>query len=227
MAIKSNLLGSIKNIEHGFGTRLEPIALELKEVWEKKHPQWKQDHGNKWAEVKSPDQSCGNVDALYTAEPSIPIAVVTADCVPILLAKKDGTQVAAVHAGWRGTQAKILAELWKRLTSQGENPKNWIAAIGPAIGPCCYEVSQTLYDNFLKELEPATTKNANFIKNRFLDLPGINADALNKIGLSEVELIRKCTKCSRRTDDSFEFFSYRREGAGTRQWSMIIRRSNH
>jgi YfiH family protein len=216
MHLKSELLSRISGVTHGFGTLGEPLALPFIVEWERSSPRWRQVHQVACAEVKGSGQECGEVDALWSSHPAIPIAVVTADCVPILLAHRNGRAVAAVHAGWRGTRAHILSALWSELAAQGEKPHDWVAAIGPAIGPCCYQVSEELAADFATEfanLGPGVA----VPRTRILDLPAINAAELRQIGLAEVDLIRTCTRCSKDP----VFHSYRREGGGTRQWSAI------
>ncbi len=149
----------------------------------------------------------------------VPIGIVTADCVPILMARRSGGAVAAIHAGWRGTRARILNVLWERLKQDGENPRDWCAAIGPAIGPCCYEVSEDLAQAFSSEFS-WVGKNIAVPRERILDLPAINAAELREIGLEQVDLIRACTRCSGNPAHP-DFHSYRREGGGTRQYSLI------
>jgi YfiH family protein len=188
----------------------------MNELWQAHRPNWKQVHGDQIALVESAGQECGSVDGLWSKSHRVPIGVVTADCVPILLAHREGKAVAAVHAGWRGTKARILNRLWEKLKVAGENPQEWVAAVGPAIGPCCYEVSEDLAAEFEKEFESLGSGLA-VPKHRILDLPAINAEVLRKLGLPQVDLIRACTLCSKHP----EFHSYRREGGGKRQWSTI------
>jgi YfiH family protein len=190
--------------------------LEFKEAWEKLGAEKKQVHGVGCVEIREAHQKAGEADAFYSRASGIPVSVVTADCVPVLLARKDGGAVAAVHAGWRGTRAHILRELWKKLSAQGERPGDWIAAIGPAIGPCCYEVSEELARDFAAEFSAVAGA---VPRPRYLDLPSINAQELRAIGMADVDLLRACTLCSKNP----EFFSYRRDGAGTRQWSIVLR----
>lgn len=229
MAVVSALLSAVKGIRHGFGDRREPVPESLRELWESARPQWKQVHGIACAEVTRASQPCGEIDSLWTRASGVPIAIVTADCVPILLARRDGGAVAAIHAGWRGTRARILRALWNELAARGERPADWVAAIGPAIGPCCYEVSEELAADFEKEFAgmdggPAVPRH------RMLDLPAINRSELLAIGLREVDLIRACTRCSILASGTISggdaepaYHSYRREGGGTRQYSMILR----
>lgn len=203
-------------VHHGFGTRAEPFPPELAALWKQKQPQWVQTHGAASAEVTQAAQSCGEVDALFTRVAAQPIAVVTADCVPLLLARRDGGAVAAIHAGWRGTRAEIARQLAARLTASGERMKDWVAAVGPAIGPCCYEVSPEIAQEFSRAFGQAAVP-----KPRYLDLPAINRAQLLAAGVSEVELLRACTRCALGAEGQPIFHSYRREGGGTRQYSVI------
>lgn len=219
MFLKSEVLSQVPGIEHGFGTREEPIPNWAKPYWDDHKPRWKQVHGVSVAQIEHPLQECGEVDALYSRSIQIPTSVMTADCVPILLAHRSGSAVAAVHAGWRGTRARILRNLWKRLAQDGEKPQDWVAAIGPAIGPCCYEVSEELARDFQNEFKEMGSHLA-VPRHRILDLPWINAEELRQIGLAQVDLIRACTFCTQEP----RFHSYRKEGGGTRQWSVIMRK---
>ena len=88
-------------------------------------------------------------DALFTREPSILLAVQTADCVPILLADTKRHAVAAIHAGWRGTLRRIAAKTLGRMQMElGTRPEDVIAALGPGIGRCCYEVGSDVAREF-------------------------------------------------------------------------------
>lgn len=218
MHLKSKLLSQVPGIHHGFGGRNENVPAHLAIEWNAKRAAWKQVHGAAFAEVRESGQACGEVDALWTRKPGLPIAVVTADCVPVLLARRDGGAVAAVHAGWRGTRARILRRLFEGLAAAGEAPGDWVAAIGPAIGPCCYEVSEDLARDFAAQFAEV---GGAVPRRRHLDLPAINRAELRSIGLFDVEVIRACTRCSMDGDGKPLFHSYRREGGGTRQYSVI------
>jgi YfiH family protein len=217
-SLRSKILDQIPGIVHGFGTLAEPIPAPFLPLWESHCPIHKQVHKTGIGEIESSHQQAGEVDALFSRSANIPIGVMTADCVPILLAHESGKAVAAVHAGWRGTFARILHVLWSKLKEQGESPQEWVAVIGPSIGPCCYEVSPELAENFIRQFHeiPAETVNP---KPRILDLPDIQAAELQNLGVRKIEILRHCTRCSIQP----LFHSYRREGGGTRQWSMIMR----
>ncbi len=218
MQIQSRILEKIPGVSHGFGTAQDPIPAPFKEIWESQRPRHKQVHLCNFVNVDVEGQECGEVDSLFTATTKVPIGIMTADCVPILMANKLGTCVAAIHAGWRGTRAHILTRLWDELRSRGEVPGNWVAAIGPSIGPCCYEVSEELAKDFLAEFEYLDPSGRGMVPSpRRLDLQSINVAELRKLGLAEVEVLRYCTRCS----VAPLFHSFRREGGGTRQWSII------
>jgi YfiH family protein len=96
-----------------------------------------------------PFDSPPEADALVTDDPDVAVAVRAADCVPIVIADRRTGAVAAVHAGWRGTAARAgQAAIDVLATDFGARPEDLIAAIGPSIGRCCYEVGSELVDAF-------------------------------------------------------------------------------
>lgn len=95
-------------------------------------------------------------DALFTREPEILLVVQTADCVPILLADTKQRTVAAIHAGWRGTLRRISAKTLGRMQMEfGTRPEDVIAALGPGIGRCCYEVGSDVAREFHAQFRAA------------------------------------------------------------------------
>jgi YfiH family protein len=200
----------------GFGTQKNPQPLTLNED----RPRWKQVHATDLAEVISPHQECGNVDAFFTRLKGFPIAVVTADCVPLLLERKDGEAVAAIHAGWRGTYAHILEKFFLQLPSDLSDPKEWRLMIGPCIHACCYEVSAELIANFKAEFTELQAKTIE-PDSRKLDLLALNCAIAENLGLEIVMIHPDCSFCSKDEDGSFKYFSYRRGDRLSRQYSMI------
>jgi YfiH family protein len=89
-----------------------------------------------------------DADGLWTGTARHWVGIRTADCVPILLADVDGARVAAVHSGWRGTEARVVARAVEVLGRSGSPAGTLRAAIGPCIGRCCYEVSEELAGRF-------------------------------------------------------------------------------
>jgi len=216
--IQSPLLLELPGLVHGFGTRATPGPLEHLPSWsEPRRPEWKQVHGTSNALVISDQQRCGEVDALWTREPGRTLAIVTADCVPILLARKDGQAQAAVHAGWRGTLARILEHLGTTLRQHGESPSDWSAAIGPCAQPCCYEVSEDLSRQFAEAFGSSCAPAP-----RRIDLVAANCAQLANMGVTSVDTSPAlCTICSKTPSGAQRFSSYRRDGSGGRQLSMI------
>jgi YfiH family protein len=206
----SPLLERIPGLRHAFGSASEPVPEPFLAEWPEGFPRWKQVHGTRIVEARAAREDLGECDGIVCFSAALPIAVTSADCVPILAARKDGRAVAALHSGWRGTLAGAATELVRTLVARGENPAHWVAAVGPAIGPCCYEVSVELAREF-GELET-----------RMLDLPARNAAQLRAAGIGEVDLLRACTRCARDEHGAPLYASYRRDGRGQQQRSLIV-----
>lgn len=221
MYFESQLLKTVPGIVHAFGSKFDPVATPVLKSWMDARPTWNQVAGVEIAIIIRKSQLCGDVDGFFTKTTN-PIGVKAADCVPILLAKKDGSKVAALHAGWRGTKEKIVEKFSHTLEAQGEKFSDWVAAIGPAIGGCCYEVSEELIADFIKTF-PGMEADLISPAFRKLDLQAVNAYELHRLGISALDIIDECTYCSMDKLKGPMFHSFRREGAGTRQWSVISR----
>src|SRR5690348_1646975 len=103
----------------------------------------------------APSESCRG-DALITNRPGLLLAVQTADCVPVLLVDPKKRAIAAIHAGWRGTLARIVAKTIGAMQMYfASTPRDLLAAIGPCIGPCCYEVGTEVATHFLSQFPDA------------------------------------------------------------------------
>lgn len=159
-------------------------------------------------------------DIAVTASPDRAVAVQVADCVPLLIAGRQA--VAAAHAGWRGTAANVAREAVEALVRLGEDRRGLCAAIGPSIGPCCYEVGGELVDRFADAgwhaaVDRWFTRPASA---RHLDLWTANTDQLIAAGVpsSRIHVSGLCTKCH-----PAWFHSYRREGEGAGRMAGFIR----
>jgi len=223
-ALESQLLNSIPGVFHSFGTADEPVSKKWLSEWESTKPTWKQVHGTACAHVTSPLQNCGEVDSLWTDLPEQWVGVATADCVPILIADKTGRAVAAVHAGWRGTLAKAVKPVLLAMGRAGYSGSDLIAAIGPSIGACCFEVGENVVEQFLTEF-PQISEEALIPKPLHLDLAVVNEALLRGFGIEQIETLHSCTKCSRDHEGKPLFQSFRRDGGTVRQWSIISRKS--
>jgi YfiH family protein len=181
-----------------------------------------------------PTEACKG-DASITDEAGLLLGVQTADCVPILLVDPKNRAVAAVHAGWRGTLARILAKTIGQMQMHfGSKPAELLAAIGPSVGGCCYEVGTEVAIQFTSQFadaadyfdelrtgeEPNPLQWMNMMppghqpppKNVLLDLRKANRAQLLAAGLRDANIFVSdlCTACRRDL-----LFSYRKEGAGT------------
>jgi len=107
----------------------------------------RQIHGSQVLVAES-EGRLGEADALLTERADLPLAIFTADCLPLLMYDPSGRRLAAVHAGWRGTVQSVARAAVDRLVEAGSAPDGLIVAIGPSIGPCCYEVGEEVASPF-------------------------------------------------------------------------------
>jgi YfiH family protein len=163
----------------------------------------------------------GESDALISDVPGLALVVSTADCLPILLYDPLRRAVAAVHAGWRGTAQCITARALAAMReAYGTDPSNCRAAIGPGIGPCCFEVDGAVIETMARALPKwEAHATANRPGHWLLDLAGVNRALLEEAGLrpDHVEDVALCTSC--RTD---LFFSHRAEKGRTGRMMNFI-----
>ena len=158
-------------------------------------------------------------DGLITNTPGVGLVVFTADCTPILLYDPVTGAVGAVHAGWRGTAAGIGAKAVEAMVANfGCNPKNICAAIGPNIGQCCFETDADVPEVMIRALGPDAEPYICTVENKFyLDLKGLNALWLRKVGITRIEISGQCTAC-----ETHRFWSHRRHGAARGSQGAII-----
>jgi purine-nucleoside/S-methyl-5'-thioadenosine phosphorylase / adenosine deaminase len=191
------------------------------------------------------DEVVAPADASITSQSGLLLAVQTADCVPILLVDSKKRVIAAIHAGWRGTLARIAQKAIGRMQMEfSSRPENIFAAIGPAIGGCCYEVGTEVAsafatkfadaENYFDELrtgdEPNPVQWLNQMPpghqppppNVFLDLRKANRAQLLEVGVEakNIFISELCTSCH-----ISQLFSYRKEGAasGRLMAAIVIR----
>jgi YfiH family protein len=172
----------------GFGGRDEPRPGEPLAMLT-------QVHGNLIVAAEEVMEAAGdvNADGLSVMRSGLTAAIRTADCVPLLLVAPAAGWAAVVHAGWRGTVGDIAGEAVRAAGGQGIAAAELYAAIGPAIGPCCYEVGEEVASRF-DEQQLAVDRSAS---KPVLDLRAINRRLLLDAGLSpeRVQLCGPCTRC--------------------------------
>lgn len=141
-----------------------------------------------------------SVDGLCTDTPGLTLVTYYADCVPLFFADKRTHAVGAAHSGWRGTVARIGAEMVRRMGKEfSSDPADLIVGIGPSIGPECYEVDQPVADQFLamQDLDPERFVRPIGEGKYLLDLWECNRRVLASAGIPEenISCAQLCTKC--------------------------------
>ncbi|WEF35051.1 polyphenol oxidase family protein [Pseudoduganella chitinolytica] len=210
--ITSDLLNEIPGIAHGFGTASQLVPAVLQSTWALR-PAKRQVHGTRLVEIVAPYQPVGDADAFHTALAGVPVSVITADCVPLLLARRDGSRVAAIHAGWRGLADDIVPQALARLDAG----PGWVAAIGPTICAACYEVSAELAETFATRFGAAAVPTY-----RHLDLRAIATRQLNAAGVTAIDHVGGCTCCARDAAGAHVYRSYRRGDRNSQQHAGIL-----
>ena len=161
-------------------------------------------------------------DSLICREPGIACCVLTADCLPIFLTNLKGTEIAIIHAGWRGICKGILSNTINKMRSE---PYDLIAWLGPAIGPSHYEVGDDLKDAFRKSITSnklwsrieACFRESSTEGKFFLDLYKTAKAILNYLGVRTIYGGNQCT-----FRDREKYFSYRRDGETGRMANTIF-----
>jgi YfiH family protein len=195
------------------------LALPSEPVW------LEQIHSNRAVKaVKT--ASLQQADASYTNESGVVCAVMTADCLPLLVCSMDGTQVAAIHAGWRGLLAGVISNTVNAMQITPNSPRckseateDFLVWLGPAIGPDCFEVGAEVRDAFLEksaEFSSAFKKQGN---DKWLaDIYQLARIELATLGIATVYGGTHCT-----VTEHERFYSYRRETQTGRMATLIWR----
>ena len=214
MYLRHPLLSSL-GVEHGFGTiasDLRPTCLTACQV-----------HGTKVLS-SCEFRNCDGIpegDGVVTGDKEVEIGVWTADCLPVLSATKSGTFVGAFHAGWRGASAGIVPSGLKKISGESRTPfSELVVVLGPAIGPCCYEVGPEVWEA-IRMNSPGYAQ----LTERTLDLWGLVTHQLLRAGVlnENIGRISLCTRCHPEL-----FYSHRGWGKqrGKRSMLNFIRPAN-
>ena len=209
---------AIPRLVHGFGRRAPGASPEPREATSQRTAArldgdgrlllLRQVHGARV--VNAPWNGTPDADAAVAGQPGLILGIQTADCLPLLLVDPQRGFVAAAHAGWRGTAAGVARQAILALVARGSRPQDLLAALGPGIGPCCYEVGDELREAF-------GPKGAEFFRpgrNRkpHLDVRAANVSQLIEAGIlaQAIHHLPDCTHCHPEL-----YHSYRREGHGS------------
>ena len=215
---RSPLLDAEPWLEHAFGTALVRPGGTWREL--------KQVHSALVVTCDEWDEEL-EADALVAVQPGIGIAVKSADCLPILLADPDHRVVAAIHAGWRGCVAEVAIRAVEKIEALTNIRRSrLLAAFGPSIRACCFEVGPEVGQQFI----PWFPERNDLSSHTHIDLPEACRRQLTTAGLSAdcISDLAPCTVCGGGLADPSEFYSWRRDHkTGTRMHSAIwIRQSS-
>jgi polyphenol oxidase len=172
-------------------------------------PRWlAQVHGNAVAvHGIRPDAATVTADAAVTCEQNVVCAILTADCLPVVLADRRGTVVGVAHAGWRGLAAGILESTVAEMTALGAHAGNLVAWLGPAIGPAAFEVGEDVREALSKGNHDVDAHVVGRATGKWhADLYGLARQRLADCGVKPVGGGGFCTKT-----DAARFFSWRRD----------------
>lgn len=180
----------------------------------------RQVHGDRVALVGVSDGGCtlDATDALITDAPGVLLVLRFADCVPVWLYDPRHHAIGLTHAGWQGTVQGIVAKTVRAMGAAfGSQPEELLAGLGPAIGPCCFEVGLDVIEPLCAAMPGAEA----LLSDRrpdaaHLNLWEANAVQLRGEGVTRIEVTDRCTSC--RVD---AFFSHRREGGRTGRFAVV------
>ncbi|MFZ6766190.1 peptidoglycan editing factor PgeF [Undibacterium sp. Di26W] len=179
-------------------------------------------HGNiavDAASLRNKQHGAVSADAVFSSQAGLVCAVLTADCLPVLLTDMDGTVVAAAHAGWRGLATGVLQNTVRSMREAGAG--ELLAWLGPAIGPAEFEVGSDVLQAFLPQVDDIglyfRAKVAVNGQDKYLaDIYGLARKLLGDVGVTRISGGEHCTLREKQ-----QFYSYRRDGICGRMASMI------
>jgi polyphenol oxidase len=219
-----NLGGSVGDIPERVEENMQRVARLIEASRDSLYSVW-QMHGREVVQVSVNDTREDiikkNADALITNVPGVAVGVRTADCTPILLFDPKSKAVAAIHAGWRGTILDIVGATIEAMRRAYQiEAGDLIAAIGPCIGPCCFEVGPEVVEAFAAKLPEVSWRGPGRVNGKpTIDLYAANEAFLRGAGVTQIDTLRVCTMC----DPAQRFFSFRRDGEKSGRHLSIIR----
>ncbi len=219
------------NFSTGQGDSLENVRANYRILARELsiNPRWiatcRQVHGDNVEVLDSVPVSIPTADALITSSDEIFLGIKTADCLPILILDPKRGVAAAVHAGWRGTVLRITRKVVRLMkASFGCEPSDIVAALGPAIGPCCYEVDDAVLVPFRRQVPDAERfitihNHSGHKESRRLNLTLTNYCELTAEGVARenIRTVELCTCCNPEL-----FFSHRRDGTASGRHIALV-----
>ena len=178
-------------------------------------------HGNHVAVVTAADagSKIAASDAMVTTIAGLTLTMRFADCTPVLLADPVRRAVGIAHAGWRGTVRRVAYQAARAMVERlGCDPADIVAGIGPAIGPCCYQVGPEVVEQFAATFGQGVISRRTPDGHAHVDLWQANARQLRQAGLTRIARSDICTCCERDT-----WFSHRGDGGRTGRFAGYIR----
>jgi YfiH family protein len=178
-------------------------------------PVWlSQQHGTNVLDLDGAHDAAAGADASFTHRPGRVCAILTADCLPVLLASESGAGVAAAHAGWRGLAAGVIEATVRALALP---PQSLLAWLGPGIGAAHFEIGAEVREELLRadpQADAAFERNA---RGRYMaDLVALARRRLERLGIARIYGGDACTYAA-----PGDYFSYRRDGRTGRQATLI------
>ncbi len=222
-AILTSPLLSKHGFVHGFSLRVEEPGVAMRAlVAPRQLFQAYQVHGAAVVHAGGDVEAMRQVhaDALIARAP-FAVGVRVADCVPVLVGARGSGSVAAIHAGWRGVVLGVIPAALAELRKDGES--RLVVAIGPCIGPCCFEVGLDVAERIADASHGAPVVVRREGEKAYVDLRAAVRAQLSAAGVAaaDVDDVPGCTKC-----DPARFFSFRRDGANAgRHLGVIAARS--
>ncbi len=197
----------------------------IKLLPEKSKIQWlKQVHGNDVIDILEQTEQPLVADALITRKKNITLAIMTADCLPILLSHEDGREIAAIHGGWRSLAKNIITETVSKMHSQTDELYAWL---GPCIGKKVFEVGEDVRLAFVQQnkifeqaftLKKVSAQMINIEKKYLADLQLIAEIQLKILGIMNISVLPECTYTMNN-----KYYSYRKHNVTGRMVSLISR----
>ncbi|MFA0506358.1 peptidoglycan editing factor PgeF [Vibrio sp. 10N.222.54.B12] len=216
--------GAYQGLNLGTHVGDDASLVENSRAWLKRHanmptaPVWlNQTHSTDVVTVLHPTADILDADGAFTTAKDVVCSAMTADCLPVILTDTKGTQVAAVHAGWRGLAGGILENAVAKFSNLGSENKI-IAWLGPAIGKQAFEVGDDVLEAFVSfDSQAKLAFEAKADPGKWLaNMSQLATQRLNKVGVTSVTDSNLCTFA-----DADAFYSYRRDGITGRQATFI------